>query len=508
MKKALTLALTLLLAMSVLFVPGAVARAQRMIDDFEPGGTNLPSGYWGNGFTFVVDNSTAKSGSHSLKLTNSGGAYPELHSAAPTNNLDGSGMTHIEVWVKTSVTSSKAPFKLRLIITDGNGKKWFNEAQLDKEETENDFVLASYQLTDFMDYATSSEYYDPEVDSTEIDNLIFVTIGLPSEGWNMWLDDLMFSNPTAPDPADPPADPIPDPPTPDTSGYLTYIQNFDSVSSVEESKFRSENPDLGQVLSLDNTPGNFYDGTQSLKVSQNAGPGYGGVNVILNNEVDISGYDYLEAWIKTSETETKGNFEVRTRLNLGGTWFAATTIVYKAHTEAGFVQIRVPLTSLNNGIANFDPESDETKIWMYQIDWSKVLEAYDVWIDGIALVSMTAPGEEEVFYTVSFNSMGGSPVEDQRVREGEKAVKPDDPVRNGYKFVEWQIADGDNYVAFDFNTPITSDIVLRAKWVAEGSDDGGNGSPDTGDMLPVVLVGLALSLTGMYALVKRKLYNY
>lgn len=504
MKKALTLALILILAMSVLFVPSGMARTVSMIDDFEPDGTNLAGGYWSAQWDIGVDDTVAKNGTSSLKITNSTAyLWPELHSAASTHNFDVSDMTHVEAWVKTSETTEKGSFVFRMQFVDGDGNKWYNyNVSLDKEETESDFVLASLPLADFMDFASSSEYYDPAVNSPIIKSFIFILVGTPAEVYDMWLDDLAIVNPTAE-----PAPVIPEPDAPDLSGYLTAIQDFDSVSSVEDTGFAPENPGHNIIMALETSAENVHDGTQSLKMTLTGEQGYAGTNVILNNEVDIAGYDYLEAWIKTSATDIKGTFDVRTRLNLGGTWFYAITTVYKAHTEADFVQIRVPLTELTNGVANFDPESDVTAVWMYQIDFTTVLEPFDVWLDGIALVSNTAPGEEEVYYEVSFNSMGGSAVEDQRILEGEKAVKPADPTRSGYEFVEWQISDGSSYAAFDFDTVITEDIVLRALWKEAGSSDDNNDDdkkPDTGDALPFVLAGLTLSVIAAGLLSKKK----
>lgn len=66
----------------------------------------------------------------------------------------------------------------------------------------------------------------------------------------------------------------------------------------------------------------------------------------------------------------------------------------------------------------------------------------------------------EIKYTVIFNSDGGSTTEQQEVKENEKVVKPNDPTRGGYNFVEWQL----NGVKYDFDSEVKSDIELKAKW--------------------------------------------
>ncbi|CAK7056722.1 InlB B-repeat-containing protein [Tissierella sp.] len=66
-------------------------------------------------------------------------------------------------------------------------------------------------------------------------------------------------------------------------------------------------------------------------------------------------------------------------------------------------------------------------------------------------------------FTVSFNSNGGSSVSSQNVIEGRTAIQPKDPIRNGYKFINWYTESGLNNV-FNFNTLVTKDIDLYAKW--------------------------------------------
>ena len=63
-------------------------------------------------------------------------------------------------------------------------------------------------------------------------------------------------------------------------------------------------------------------------------------------------------------------------------------------------------------------------------------------------------------FTVTFNSDGGSTVEAQTIDEGEVATAPTAPIRDGYTFGGWTL----NGEAYDFETPVTSDIELVAVW--------------------------------------------
>ena len=69
---------------------------------------------------------------------------------------------------------------------------------------------------------------------------------------------------------------------------------------------------------------------------------------------------------------------------------------------------------------------------------------------------------EKITHTVNFNSNGGSDVSSQIIVHGEKAVKPDDPNRVGYTFVDWVDENNDHWVFNGFS--ITSDITLTAVW--------------------------------------------
>ncbi|MBQ0099821.1 MAG: InlB B-repeat-containing protein, partial [Firmicutes bacterium] len=70
-------------------------------------------------------------------------------------------------------------------------------------------------------------------------------------------------------------------------------------------------------------------------------------------------------------------------------------------------------------------------------------------------------------YTITFNSNGGSAVNTQVVEKDNKIIKPDDPIKEfteeiEYTFEYWYL-DNENE-EFDFDTLITEDLVLNAKW--------------------------------------------
>lgn len=66
-------------------------------------------------------------------------------------------------------------------------------------------------------------------------------------------------------------------------------------------------------------------------------------------------------------------------------------------------------------------------------------------------------------FTVRFDTGEGSAVADQTIDEGGKAAKPADPEREGYTFDGWY-ADADGMQPFDFDSAITSDVTVYARW--------------------------------------------
>ena len=70
----------------------------------------------------------------------------------------------------------------------------------------------------------------------------------------------------------------------------------------------------------------------------------------------------------------------------------------------------------------------------------------------------TVPTKKE--YVVTFDSNGGSSVRSQKISEGNKVTRLNNPTREGYKFIHWTL-DG---VEYDFSSPVKSDIILVAKW--------------------------------------------
>lgn len=86
-----------------------------------------------------------------------------------------------------------------------------------------------------------------------------------------------------------------------------------------------------------------------------------------------------------------------------------------------------------------------------------------------------ATGAVTPYYTVTFDSQGGSPVAGAVVARNSYAAKPADPTREGYLFTGWYL-DSVCTSAWNFaGMPITADIVLYGGW-RENTNSGSGGS--------------------------------
>lgn len=79
---------------------------------------------------------------------------------------------------------------------------------------------------------------------------------------------------------------------------------------------------------------------------------------------------------------------------------------------------------------------------------------------------LIAQWKEKIRYTVSFNTDGGSPIENQIVEQGERAIEPNIPIKEGYKFGGW-FEDSTYQFWFYFGRPITANTTLYAKWIPD-----------------------------------------
>lgn len=97
-------------------------------------------------------------------------------------------------------------------------------------------------------------------------------------------------------------------------------------------------------------------------------------------------------------------------------------------------------------------------------------------------------------YTVTFDSDGGSAITSRKVGENGNIIEPNAPTKEGYNFLGWYLNDEE----FDFNTKITSDITLTARWEKVDENQGGNGSGGGGSTGPINVTSVSLNFKTIY----------
>ena len=123
----------------------------------------------------------------------------------------------------------------------------------------------------------------------------------------------------------------------------------------------------------------------------------------------------------------------------------------------------------------FEPGSSLETVDEYTFDFCNNLQT--VYYDGDNATAkaalQSAVGEKfQDAWRVTFDTVDGSAVTPQNVKNGQTATKPTAPTKKEYDFAGWYIKDADGKWAakpFDFDTTITENITLYAKWTPGGN---------------------------------------
>ncbi len=122
--------------------------------------------------------------------------------------------------------------------------------------------------------------------------------------------------------------------------------------------------------------------------------------------------------------------------------------------------LSVDFQHVNKGSKAIKP-ADPIREGFQFLSWvNSIGEEYD--FDSSITNHLTLYAKWDIITTVTFNSVGGSPVESQVYVGMSKATEPPDPTRSDYDFLAWTNSSGEEY---DFDTIVTEDIVLGAQWI-------------------------------------------
>lgn len=106
------------------------------------------------------------------------------------------------------------------------------------------------------------------------------------------------------------------------------------------------------------------------------------------------------------------------------------------------------------------------------IDPKKMGHTFKEWILNGKTFDFETPITEDItllatyedVYSIYFDSDGGTIVASGTVKGG-KIAKPEDPTKNGYKFLGWYLEDK----VYDFNSEVKDNMTLKAKWLLENA---------------------------------------
>lgn len=168
-----------------------------------------------------------------------------------------------------------------------------------------------------------------------------------------------------------------------------------------------------------------------------------------------SGYSFSE-WQLDGEAYDFSK-PVTGNITLKATWKEVSSYIVTFNSNGGS---EVKSVTVNAGSKVAKPK-DPTRDGYNFVNWVLNGKAYDFNKSVNSNITLTASWEvAKPKYTVTFDSNGGSKVEAKIVVEGNTVSAPNNPTKKDYKFVEWQLG-GNKY---NFESPVTEDITLKAKW--------------------------------------------
>jgi len=101
-------------------------------------------------------------------------------------------------------------------------------------------------------------------------------------------------------------------------------------------------------------------------------------------------------------------------------------------------------------------DSDRAVTLTYTINYGSDIKIGNLYLTVIGL-------NQTSVYKITFDSQGGSAVDQIIANEGDSITQPDDPTRDGYEFVGWYTST--SYLhAFTFDIMPSGDVTLYAKW--------------------------------------------
>ena len=224
-----------------------------------------------------------------------------------------------------------------------------------------------------------------------------------------------------------------------TTILFTILFTLVSVFAIGPTNVKAETTDITEI----NLTGNYQYGNVPAGIL----PSFNPATTTDSITIDKTNSDWMK---RTSTTSLWGGFAGNTPVayNDGKTYYGYDFCV---NTNDGY-QLASDLKVIYNG------EDVTTTAKVSRWAWG----AY------VTVDLGKAIGENPTTHTVTFDSMGGSEIAPKEVVNGLKIKAPSTPTKDKYLFRGWY-EDSTFSKEFDFNTLITSDMTLYAKWEAANS---------------------------------------
>lgn len=182
---------------------------------------------------------------------------------------------------------------------------------------------------------------------------------------------------------------------------------------------------------------------------------------LLETPVSPVRKDYVfKGWYKDGDCEEEFDFSAPLfeDTTLYAKWNAFYTVTFE--TNGGSA---VAAATVENGNTLTEPQVPTKDGFAFK-GWyadEELTKAYD--LTATVTGNMTLYAKWNAAFTVAFETNGGSAVAPQPVENGNPAIQPAAPTKEGNTFGGW-FADESLTTAFDFSLPITANTTVYAKW--------------------------------------------
>ena len=203
------------------------------------------------------------------------------------------------------------------------------------------------------------------------------------------------------------------------------------------------------ILSFDTDGGNYIE-----SISVKCGL------IILPATPEKKGYTFLE-WhdINGNKVDNNSNLDCVNQ-TIKATWEKDKENYTVTFDTDGGTSINVQTVNVGEKVIK---PANPTKSGYTFKEWQLNGNTFD--FDSVVNTDMTlkaiwVKNGESIIYTATFDTDGGTKINSQIIKSGEKVVKPANPTKSGYTFKEWQL----NGKKYNFDTIMNSNITLKAVW--------------------------------------------